>query len=94
LKRAIALFKVEYSRESQYILPGFSGVALERLRYNFESAPQTSVPLSQNFASAVNVLHAQSRIALHTEFYEGKKNLFEAKDAVDKVGWSGSPSAV
>jgi hypothetical protein len=50
--------------------------------------------LSQDFALAVNVLHAQSRIALHTEFYEGKKNLFEAKDVVDKVGWSGSPSAV
>jgi hypothetical protein len=94
LKLAIALFKVEYSRESQYILPGFAAVALEPLRYNVASAQQTSELLSQDFASAVNVLHAQSRIALHIEFYEGKKNLFEGKDAVDKVGWSGSPSAV
>ena len=93
MKLVITHIKVEYSRESQYILLDFGALALERLKYNFASASQTSELLSQNFASAVNVLHAQSRIALHTEFYEGKKSLFEAKDVADKGGWSRSPSA-
>jgi hypothetical protein len=44
--------------------------------------------LRKNLIAATNVLHNQSKSFLHKAFYERRKNLSEAKDIADRVGWN------